>query len=335
MVKVSVVIPVYNAEKYLRQSLDSISSQTLKDIEIICVDDGSSDSSPELLTAYAEVDTRFRIISQPNSGPGIARNTGMRAAVGKYIIFLDSDDWFEPDFLENMYEMVERHGSDIGICKAEQFDSASGQALPSEWMLKTHYLPGEAFSSDELSEHLFQFTYGQVWDKMYRRSFLEAHGLCFPDLRAAEDTAFVYQGLLLASNISVLPEVKVHYRVNVSGSVSNSFVTHPHAPFAAFELVYYFLKERDLYEKYERSFLNWAMEYLVWQVCNMPDDSIRRKYFLLLNERWIPELGLSDRDADYYQDKKSHIKFRLVEKLPYPVFSLLLAVYKSALRGRK
>ena len=102
MAQVSVIIPVYNIEAHLRQCLDSVVRQTLTDIEIICVDDGSTDTSFKILTEYAAEDNRFLILTQENAGPGVARNTGLEQARGEHLIFLDSDDWFEPEFLERM-----------------------------------------------------------------------------------------------------------------------------------------------------------------------------------------------------------------------------------------
>ena len=137
----SVIIPVYNIERHLRQCLDSVTGQTLTELEIICVDDGSTDGSPEILADYAQRDGRFQIITQPNTGPGVARNTGMDRATGEYLIFLDSDDWFEPDFLERMVAKAKETGADVTICRAVEFDTQTGRELPSEWMLKTEGLP--------------------------------------------------------------------------------------------------------------------------------------------------------------------------------------------------
>jgi len=331
MPKVSVIVPVYNAGKYLRQCLDSILAQSLEDIEVICVDDGSTDDSREILEEYAAGDRRLCFVIQTNGGPAVARNNGMTMARGKYIIFLDSDDWFEPDFLSAMYQRCEKNLADICVCKTEQFDATTLSRLPSDWMLKTELLPGEAFSPDDISNALFQFTYGQVWDKLYRREFLLENNLSFPPMRAAEDTAFVYKGLLLAKRIAILPEVKVHYRVNVNGSVSNSFVKNPSAPFDAFELIYNFLKDSGLYRKYEHSFLSWAMEYLVWQVCNMPDDRIRRQYFDLIRNKWFPTLGFGKNSKRFYVSKTVYVKYLLVRYSPFAIFSLILALYKHGL----
>ena len=113
MVKVSVIIPVYNVEPYLKQCMDSVVGQTLKDIEIICVDDGSTDNSLDILREYAAEDSRIQIIEQKNAGAGAARNNGMRYATGKYLSFLDSDDFFEPRMLEKAYDLAEKDQADF------------------------------------------------------------------------------------------------------------------------------------------------------------------------------------------------------------------------------
>ena len=104
MIKVSVVLPVYNSERYIHQCLNSILNQTLKEIEIICVDDGSTDNSVNLINDICKKDSRVSLIMQKNSYAGVARNNGLKHAKGKYVIFLDSDDFFEPDMLLSMYE---------------------------------------------------------------------------------------------------------------------------------------------------------------------------------------------------------------------------------------
>ena len=112
MPKVSVVIPVYNVEKYLGECLDSVLRQTLNEIEIICVDDGSTDGSAAILQKYAAADPRIRLISQANAGLSAARNAGMDAATGKYIYFLDSDDYISADAMEKCFSICERDDLD-------------------------------------------------------------------------------------------------------------------------------------------------------------------------------------------------------------------------------
>lgn len=127
---ISIITPVYNTEKYLSECLDSIFSQTIKDFELICVDDGSTDNSLNILNNYQNKHKNLKIISQKNGGPGVARNTGIDNALGKYICFWDSDDIFEPDALEKMYNQAEETKADISICRMQMFSSQTEQTIP-------------------------------------------------------------------------------------------------------------------------------------------------------------------------------------------------------------
>ena len=122
-IKISVIIPVFNSEKYLKKCLDTVLLQTLSDIEIICIDDGSTDSSLQILQQYSRKDHRFKIIFQSHEGAGSARNKGLAIAQGEYLSFLDSDDFFEPDMLEQMYNCSKKYNTDIVVCKSRIFDN--------------------------------------------------------------------------------------------------------------------------------------------------------------------------------------------------------------------
>ena len=121
MVKVSVIIPVYNAEKYLKQCLNSICRQTLQEIEIICVDDGSTDNSLNILQEYTNADPRIQVLTQKNQGAGAARNYGLRTARGLYLSFLDADDFFEPNMLEEAVNTIELYSADFVVFESDQF----------------------------------------------------------------------------------------------------------------------------------------------------------------------------------------------------------------------
>ena len=328
MAQVTVVIPVYNIEKHLRQCLDSVQAQTLRDLEIICVDDGSTDTSPQILAEYAVRDSRFQIITQANGGPGAARNTGLARARGEYIIFLDSDDWFEPHMLELMRARAKETGADVTICKAAEFDARAGRELPSEWMLKTEYLPGETFAPKEIAEHIFQFTYGWPWDKLFRREYIQQAGLKYPLLPNSEDLVFIFQALALAERITVIPEHLVHHRANRMGSVSNSRYKDLEVPYQALVQLRESLKDRGVYPDYERSFLNWAMEFLVWNAANMGEHRAQRAYFQNLKRVWLPEMGFETYTGTYYENRFTYHKYLLARYAPWPVFRGVLAAYK-------
>lgn len=327
MAKVSVVIPVYNIAAHLEECLDSVVGQSLTDLEILCVDDGSTDESPDILRAYEERDERVRVLTQPNAGPGEARNRGLAAATGEYLIFLDSDDRFEEKFLERMVCRAEETGGDTVICRSVEFDTHSGAERPSDWMVKTHLTPGDVFSPEEAADTLFQFTYGWPWDKLYRTDFIRKNGLRFPPLRNSEDLVFVFSALACSERIALLPEVLVHHRVNRRGSVSNSRHLDPEVPYRAVCLFREELERRGRYERYQRSFLNWAMPFLVWNVANMGEERVQKRYFSKLKREYFPEMGFHRHPADYYWDKAGYGKYLLAKYMPYPVFSLVLSGY--------
>ena len=332
--EISVIIPVYNIQQHLRECLDSVLGQSYPHLQVICVDDGSTDESPAILAEYAQKDPRVQVIRQQNAGPGAARNTGLEAATGEYVIFLDSDDWFEPDFLEQMVDTAQREGADVAICRAVEFDTNSGRELPSEWMMKKQYLPGKlAFAPQEMADHLFQFTYGMPWDKFYRRELLTSSGIRYPALKNSEDLAFVYPTLLAAKRIAVVDEVLIHHRINRMASVSNSRCGQPEAPYEAFQIVKEYLEQHQLMDTYRRSFLNWAMEFLVWHISNMSQRDIQRQYLYTLRRQWLPQLHVEEHPASYYESKSCYAKYLLARYAPYPVFAAVVKVYKKAKHG--
>lgn len=332
--EISVIIPVYNIQQHLRECLDSVLGQSYPHLQVICVDDGSTDESPAILAQYAQKDNRVQVIRQQNAGPGAARNTGLEAATGEYVIFLDSDDWFEPDFLEKMVDTAQREGADVAICRAVEFDTNSGRELPSEWMMKKQYLPGKlAFAPQEMADHLFQFTYGMPWDKFYRRELLTTSGIRYPALKNSEDLAFVYPTLLAAKRIAVVDEVLIHHRINRMASVSNSRCGQPEAPYEAFQIVKEYLEQHQLMDTYRRSFLNWAMEFLVWHISNMSQRDIQKQYLNTLRHQWLPQLHFEEHPASYYESKSCYAKYLLARYAPYPVFAAVVKVYKKAKHG--
>jgi len=333
MARVSVVIPVYNIAPHLRQCLDSVVGQTLRDIEVICVDDGSTDESPAILEEYKEKDCRVQVITQNNAGPGAARNTGLNRATGEYLIFLDSDDWFEPELLERMVSRAEESAADVTICKAVEFDTNTGKELPSEWMLKTKYLPGDVFAPGDVADWMFQFTYGWPWDKLYRTGFVRETQLRYPPLPNSEDLVFVFQSLAAAGRICVLNKSLVHHRMNRTASVSNSRHRDPEVPYRALAMLKNALMQRGVYAQFERSFLNWAMEFLIWNVANMGGKEAQRRYYKQLRDVWLPEMRFEWHPASYYRDRWTYAKYLLVRYAPYGVFSGIVSAYQRCKRG--
>ena len=178
--KYSVIIPVYNAERYLLQCLESVAGQTLKDIEIICVNNGSEDNSLNLLKKFAKNDRRVIYTSIPKSNAGIARNVGLSMASGKYLYFIDSDDFCNKELLEECYIKIEKEKSDVLVFAADQFDTISGKYSPMPYSLEIDNLPKKSpFGPEEIKNKLFNSFQNWPWNKVFRREFIIENNISF------------------------------------------------------------------------------------------------------------------------------------------------------------
>ncbi len=208
--EISVIIPIYNVEKYLARCLDSITNQTFQDLEIICIDDGSTDNSPAIAKEYANKDKRISIIHQENKGPSVARNIGMKIAKGKYISFIDSDDWIDLDFFEKLYLAAEKYNADAA-CASIKRPHADGRTpfklkFDKEMVLST---TSEKYKILEIPRKCY------VWNKIYKREEIDRQGLKFiGDIKCCEDIYFTTKFLYHSKNIVIVPNTYYHYWVN-------------------------------------------------------------------------------------------------------------------------
>ena len=242
---VSVIVPVYNSAPYLRQCMDSIVGQTLREIEIICVNDGSTDDSPAILEKYAANDPRIRIITQDNLSLGAARNNGFAAARGRYVIFWDSDDWFEPDALERMYRLCADRDADLCICNAQDFDDVTGRELAHNYVRRP-YPETEVFNARDCGERIFDISGMNCWNRLVRRQLLIDHDIRYPVGPLIEDSVVTMLELLLAERITLCEKRLIHYRVNRPGSLMSDYSRRADAMIDGCEEAYRQLSERGL-----------------------------------------------------------------------------------------
>lgn len=216
--KVSVIIPVYNVEKYLKRCLDSIINQTLRDIEIICIDDGSTDKSLNILKEYCGRDHRIKILTQQNQYAGVARNNGLKIAQGKYLSFLDSDDFFKLNMLEEMYNKAEKDNSDIVICYFYEYNMRTNKAKNkiNNNLIKSPFIPKNN------SNNLFEISNAAAWTKLFKRDLFIDNNLHFEDLKCCNDITCVYTALALAKKISIVDKSFVYYRINQNKNLTSN-----------------------------------------------------------------------------------------------------------------
>ena len=206
--KISVIVPVYNVSNYLNQCIQSILSQSFKDFELIVVDDGSTDDSLEKCERWVCNDNRINLIKQSNQGLSKARNSGIRVAKGDYLVFVDSDDWIEPDMFSNMVHFVETQHADIVVCRGQMVE-ANGTISRYVGYDSFEIMTGVEATKEILKDEKMQ---SYAWNKIYKRELFD--GIEYPVGRIFEDTATTYKLFYKCNKVVCIPYVGYNYRMN-------------------------------------------------------------------------------------------------------------------------
>lgn len=327
--KVSVIVPVYNTEPYLEQCLDSIRNQTLKDIEVICVDDSSSDGSLDILRRYEKSDHRFIVITQEKSNAGEARNRGLSIASGEYLSFLDSDDFFHPEMLEKAYHCAKNHQSDIVVFRAQRYWEINDEYTSIDWTVKRELLPPKSdFKVDEISQDVFSCILGYAWDKLFSRSFIQKIDAKFQSLPVFNDSFFTYSALLQASKISLLDEELIFQRKRAEKqSITDRRAIYFDCSYHLLHALYVLLDTKGLLKHYKRDFINYAVHLFSVDLANKQGET-RKKMIHSLKENWIPEFGLYQNDRDYFYNAEEFEQF-IANIFPVVNYQQIQEYYKA------
>ena len=253
MFKVSVVVPVYNAQKYLRECLDSITKQTLKEIEIICVNDGSTDNSLDILNEYAQKDNRFKIINQENGGSGSARNRGIDASDAEYLMILDADDFFEDNMLEYLYYTAKSDQSDVAICGFYVYDNRSFEDVQIEYP----HIPENLASPVEttnVKDLLFNISAPNAWTKLWKTDLIKKNKIHFGNYSYGEDAFFTWNGLAHSQKISFTNIPFIHYRWFNNEQQTSLCQNKLDCLLKTFTTLYDNLIKKGLYETYKQAY---------------------------------------------------------------------------------
>ena len=319
--KVSVIIPVYNVENYLEQCLDSVINQTLKDIEIILVDDGSTDSSLSICNEYAQKDSRITVLTQQNKGAGAARNMGLERATGEYLSILDSDDYFELNMLEKMYNKAQSTEADIVVCDVNHFDNALMEIKYIEAINKSVIPKKEVFNYKDFPNYIFNCFQNWTWNKLFKREFIQKNNIQFQEIQRTNDLYFTCCALVLAARISYLDERMVCYRI---GTTSNAQSTNYKAPtdFAkAFIKLKDFLEQKNIYNEVKSSYINWAVSgclYNLHTLYNYPKSYKKLRNYLI--DTGFKQMDITEENQKLFYSEYEYNEFMKIYK-PEPHYN--------------
>ena len=304
---ISVIIPVYNVEDYLHVCLNSVLNQSYEDLEIICVDDVSTDSSLEILEYFAKKDSRITIIkNESNGGCGFSRNQGLKVAKGKYIAFLDSDDWYSHDTLEIAVKKAEQDNLDLVLFKTIVFYEKTHKFgheryYDMEFMNK---FDNKVFNHWDLDKtKLFDLS-NAAWNKLYLKSFLDENNLRFPNENLLhEDNPFFYKLITSAERVTIINKFLHNRRRR-----PNSLVTlQDERVFDNIEIMNrvldVFFEDRELYEYYKKEVLIYIFSTVLRNKYNLIDNKLKDQFFKRVQEAikvYIKEYGI-------YKDIKENV----------------------------
>lgn len=368
MIKVSVIIPVYNVEKYLRRCLDSVIAQTLREIEIICVNDVSPDNCALILAEYAEKDHRIRVINHAkNQGQGIARDTGIAAAKGSYIGFIDSDDWVDARMYEVMYNQACADNADMLVCGTRMV--SEGYKL----YFKGHdYITFTEKYSDRGIKYLQSYFNGfdnpamktvpfigvYEWNKLVKRELILNNKLKhLPNVAGPEDSYMTLNELFFANTVTCIPDVFYnYYQGNTASVTKNIDFTRMEIEFVTWQAIYYFLKTNKLLSvELVDSFYKYVLRMLYGNsMCFISIMHFKKSFdqmktianliekfdFLAIYKYSCPQsknllkMLVAAQNNDYLSFKKSLQKYRL-QTLKYKYISPNLAYWIKKLLFRK
>ena len=219
MIAISILVPVYNVERYLNQCLDSILQQTFRDFEVICINDGSTDHSLEIIKSFIAKDKRFKLIDKINTGYGHSMNQGLSQCQGEYISIIESDDYIQPDMLERLYTVAKENNLDVARCNYYIFSKFS-KKLNNDYI--RDILANKVLKPLDHIKIFYQPP--SIWVNLYKREFIDKYKIRFLETAGAsfQDTSFVFKVYALCKRFMFINEALLYYRIDNNGSSINN-----------------------------------------------------------------------------------------------------------------
>lgn len=313
--KISIVVPVYNSSKYLKECLDSLLNQTYKNLEILCVNDGSKDNSLDILNDYSKQDGRIKVFTKENEGKGAAsaRNLGLRNATGDYVLFLDSDDFFECTMVEEVVSKALDKNADVVIYRAQWFDDKTKCVTKMYEPIELQHVPcNDPFCYKDIPDKIFQVGDLIAWNKMYKMELIKKYDLKFEPIPISDDQYLPALAMVFAERITYIDKVFVNYRFNTGSSQCDNQPKHPEAGFVATYSIVAKMREYGVYDDVKKSYLNMAVRLMREYFDKMQTyENIKFLYDKYINDVF-PMLDVVNLPEDYFYDYRIGLWYKLI-----------------------
>lgn len=336
----SIVVPIFNGEKYLEDFINSICAQTYQDFEVIFVDDGSTDNSANIIKASLDKG-RFYYLFQKNKGAGAARNLGFSHCVGDYVWFADCDDLFSPSFVEKMYGKAKATSSEVMVCLCDNFDDVSKAYYQNNYSVRRDLLPENykaGFNSKSVPNDFFHLFVWWPWDKIFSVNLIKRSRLKFDSLKSTNDLLFVCMACLYSRQILLIEEVLAHHRVNVKNSVSNSRDRSALDSLSALKNLLLTLHLSGFWPERKSDFCYYFVAFVSWHLSTLSMKNSYKLYCqtVLFAQENLPDIGKDPIKS--YGIQNGYLKFLLQEKMTLRFFAWLVViksrVFFSKFKGR-
>ena len=304
---ISVIIPTYNVEKYIEECIDSLRKQTWENFEIICVDDGSTDKTVEILQNYEKEDKRIKVLPMEHCGlAGVMRNKGIQIARGEYCLFLDGDDFFEPEMLEHSLKKAREDDADICMFDARNYYEETKKFKENKVNLKKEYIPEQIPFEGKSFPYIMNIGTGCPWTKLVRKSLIDEYHVEFMALPRFNDVYFVFLTLALARRVTIVQEVFVNYR-QISTSLQANNTKTPWDWYDSLKVLRDKLIELDIYKDVELSFKNLAFAVSIYNLCSLKSGDVFCQVYERMKKEFFEQFDLGDfkkEECYSYNDKK-------------------------------
>ena len=315
--KVSIVVPVFNSERYLGKTIASLTGQTHKNIEIICINDGSTDGSLAKLNEYAARDDRIIVLDKENQGPSKARNVGIENATGDYLCFVDADDFVSRTMIERTVNAAESNNAEVILFGIDEYHDDTKRYFPMPHAVVKGKIPRTEVFDPRSIDDFFVYMVGFTVNKLYRMSYFKTLDLRFPVIGAHEDMPFTYAAVAPAHRVFYLDKVLYHYRrERAEGSRSDDTEEQYAYMLNALECMRSELMRLGVFEDYRRDFENYVAHMCRWKFESIFGEPRRRFYETITNGR-LDSLGVLGHDDSYFFDKRTRNFVRSIQNDSY------------------
>lgn len=318
MAKVQIIVPLYNMEGYISKTLDSLLNQTFSDIEILCINDGSNDSSLSILESYSIKDDRIRVFTKENGGIADARNYGLSRVTSDYFAFLDSDDTVEPDFIEQMLNKALETNADVVTCDF-------WWSYPNK---ETIQKDGPHLTKEEMLISMF----ATLWNKLYKTEWIKSLDIHFPTGYRYEDASFLYKMVPYIHQWGYVDQPFIHY-LQREGSITHNHNEKVKDMIFVFKDLLSFYHVRDLYKSYEKEleylFIRFFLGNSFLRSCQIKDREDRNKTLDLSYQILIENFPQWKKNYYLKRPGLKNIYFRLINSTTYRIFALIFHFIKK------